>query len=362
MLAPDQQTAARRCASCPKMCRAACPTLAVTRNERHQPWGHARQIVAALADGHEGEGQGFADPELVDSVYACATCSACTPPCHVDGVETPLLAWAARAGVHRAGATPLAGLDAVRQAQAGLVPAPDPGKPARDPAATLDELRAMATPGAELVLFPGCGALGRRPEAVAAAGRALRAAGVAFDVPAEHGCCGMVARTFGDEEAATAMRDAVLAAHPGRTLTVQSPSCALHLGAEPLAATLGRALAGRPAPEPRAAVAYHDPCYLARHRGVREQPRQALRAAGYAVTELAGHGDTTQCSGQGGGLPLTHPDIAAGYLELLAAQARAAGAEQVVTGCASCAAALRGSGVAALELAEAVAAGLEGSR
>lgn len=354
LLAPDQQMAARRCASCPKMCRSACPTQQVTGNERHQPWGHARQIVEAMRSGDTG----FTDPELVDGVYACATCSACTPPCHVDGVETPLLTWAARAAVHRAGATPQVGIEAVRQAQAGRVPTP--GGEWTDPSATLDALRAMATAGAELVLLPGCGALGRRPDAVLAAGRALRALGVAFDVPAEHRCCGMVARTFGDEDAAVAMRYSARDGAGGRALTVQSPSCAFWLDAEPLAATLARAAeaAGRQA-APKGAVAYHDPCYLARHRRVRDEPRQALRAAGYEVTELRRRGDTTQCSGQGGGLPLTHPDIAAGYLRLLAAEVEDAGAERVVTGCASCATALEGAGIDAMELSEALAAAVE---
>jgi Fe-S oxidoreductase len=245
------------------------------------------------------------------------------------------------------------GIEAVRQARAGRVPAAD-GAQWTDPSATLAALRDLATPGAELLLVPGCGALGRRPQAVLAAGRALGALGIAFDVPAEHRCCGMVARTFGDEEAASAMRDALLAGADGRTLTVQSPSCSHWLGAEPLAATLARALDGRAAPAAQR-VAYHDPCYLARHQGVRDQPRAALRAAGYEVTELRRHGDTTQCSGRGGGLPLTHPDIAAGYLRLLVAGIEASGADQVVTGCASCATALQTAGVQARELSEAIA-------
>ncbi|HXA30292.1 MAG TPA: (Fe-S)-binding protein [Candidatus Angelobacter sp.] len=354
LLAPEQVMAARRCSSCPKMCRSACPTQAVTGNERHQPWGHARQVVAAERRGDAG----FVDPELVDGVYACATCSACTPPCHVDGVETPLLTWAARAAVHRAGATPPIGLEAVRQAQAGNVPAAE-GAQWTDPSGLLDELRTLATPGAELLLFPGCGALGRRPQAVLSAATALSALGVAFDLPEQHRCCGMVARTFGDEAAATEMRDAVLAAAEGRELVVQSPSCSYWLGAEPLAATLARALQGREPTARTATVTYHDPCYLARHQRIRDEPRQALAAAGYQVEELRRHGDTTQCSGRGGGLPLTHPDIAAGYLQLLVDDIAAAGADRVVTGCASCATALHNAGVAAEELSEAIAANLE---
>lgn len=362
-----QAAAARACASCPKMCRSACPTQAVTRNERHQPWGHARQVVEALR--HDG---GFADPELVDGVYACATCSACTPPCHVDGVETPQLVWAARAAVQRAGGTPAAGLEAVRRARAGLVPAPAAGENGDqawiDPTQTLDALRAMATPGADLLLVPGCGALGRRPEAVLAAGRVLNALGVPFDVPAEHRCCGMPALTFGDEEAMGEMLAAARSALGNAPrVAVQSPSCSWFLGVrgelpgvEPLAATLARALETRRQGAPGTArrVAYHDPCYLARHQRRREEPRQALGASGYAVAELHRDGDATQCSGQGGGLPLTHPGIARGYLGLLEAEVARSGVDEVVTGCASCAAALAGAGVRAMELAEAVAAAL----
>ncbi|HEV7677450.1 MAG TPA: (Fe-S)-binding protein [Candidatus Dormibacteraeota bacterium] len=387
LLAPEQAMAARRCSSCPKMCRSACPTQAVTGNERHQPWGHARQVVEATR--HE---QGFVDPELVDGVYACATCSACTPPCHVDGVETPLLTWAARAAVHRAGATPEVGLEAVRQARAGMVLSDVPGAAApiqtepaphwtdphwtdphwTDPSATLDALRPMSTPGADLVFFPGCGALGRRAGAVLAAGRALQALGIAFDVPEQHRCCGMIAQTFGDQDAAAEMSMAALHHAPQR-ISVQSPSCSYFLATratdatqvEPLAATLARALAAL-TPQGRqqspTTVAYHDPCYLARHQRRRDEPRAALSAAGYAVEELRAHGDTTQCSGQGGGLPLTHPDIAAGYLSLLTAQAQAAAATTVVTGCASCATALQSAGVDTLELAEAVDAALSTTR
>ena len=355
MIAAEQAMAARRCASCPKMCRSACPTQAVTGNERHQPWGHARQIVEATRTD-----DGFIDPELVDGVYTCATCSACTPPCHVDGVETPLLTWAARAAVHRAGATPPIGIEAVRQAQAGKVPTVVGEW--TDPSATLAALRHLATPGADLLLHPGCGALGRRPQAVLAAGKALRKAGVAFDVPEEHRCCGAVARTFGDEDAAASMRDGIVASAAGRRLVVQSPSCAHWLGAEPLATTLARALGEHRPRRAPTTVAYHDPCYLARHQQCREEPRAALSAVGYEVTELRHHGDTTRCSGRGGGLPLTHPDIAAGYLQLLVDDVAESQATRVVTGCASCATALQSRGIDAQELGEAIAAALEEAR
>ncbi|HEY0409613.1 MAG TPA: (Fe-S)-binding protein, partial [Candidatus Dormibacteraeota bacterium] len=213
---PEAQVlAAQRCAACPKMCRSACPTLAVTANERHQPWGHARSVLAALRTPG-----GFAAPATVDAAFACATCGACTPPCRVEGVETPELSWALRAAVFAAGATPPAGLRAVAEAMAGRVPTATTGVPSwTDPSAPLAELRRLATPGAALLLFPGCGALGRRPAAAVAAGRALRALGLAFTVLEEHRCCGAPALRFGDAGSLTAMLerlDAAVAASGAR--------------------------------------------------------------------------------------------------------------------------------------------------
>ena len=47
-------------------------------------------------------------------------------------------------------------------------------------------------------------------------------------------------------------------------------------------------------------AAYHDPCYLARGRGVTAAPREILRAAGVRLSEPAHHGANTRCCGAGG--------------------------------------------------------------
>jgi len=53
-------------------------------------------------------------------------------------------------------------------------------------------------------------------------------------------------------------------------------------------------------PARTANVAFHDPCYLSRHNNVIAAPRQALRGAGAAVTELPRHGRQSFCCGAGG--------------------------------------------------------------
>jgi Fe-S oxidoreductase len=45
---------------------------------------------------------------------------------------------------------------------------------------------------------------------------------------------------------------------------------------------------------------YHDPCYLARGRGITAAPRKILRSCGVSLAEAAHHGQNTQCCGAGG--------------------------------------------------------------
>ena len=53
-------------------------------------------------------------------------------------------------------------------------------------------------------------------------------------------------------------------------------------------------------PEYSGTLTYHDPCYLARDRGVVSEPRQILRNCGYEVKEMTHCGSNTFCCGAGG--------------------------------------------------------------
>ena len=46
---------------------------------------------------------------------------------------------------------------------------------------------------------------------------------------------------------------------------------------------------------------FHDPCYLGRHNGVYEEPREAILSAGFSIVEMEKSRDKSMCCGGGGG-------------------------------------------------------------
>jgi Fe-S oxidoreductase len=84
-------------------------------------------------------------------------------------------------------------------------------------------------------------------------------------------------------------------------------------------------------------VTYHDPCYLGRHNGIYDEPREVLkRVPGLELVEMAdSREDSLCCGGGGGGIWM---DVKKGerFSDLRLEQALEAGAEVLVTACPYC--------------------------
>ncbi len=58
-------------------------------------------------------------------------------------------------------------------------------------------------------------------------------------------------------------------------------------------------------------ITVHDPCHLAHAQGIRQEPRDLLKRAGYQLKEMV---DADQCCGSAGIYNLTHPEMAGNLL------------------------------------------------
>jgi len=84
-------------------------------------------------------------------------------------------------------------------------------------------------------------------------------------------------------------------------------------------------------------VTYHDPCYLGRHNGIFDEPRQLLSGvAGLELLEMAASRRNSLCCGGGGGRVWMETPKGERFSDLRVEQARSIGAEILATACPYC--------------------------
>lgn len=84
-------------------------------------------------------------------------------------------------------------------------------------------------------------------------------------------------------------------------------------------------------------VTYHDPCYLGRHNGIYDEPRDILKSIpGLNLVEMAASRHNSLCCGGGGGRIWMETPKGERFSDLRLEQARDTGAEVLVTACPYC--------------------------
>ncbi len=89
--------------------------------------------------------------------------------------------------------------------------------------------------------------------------------------------------------------------------------------------------------EYRKKLTYHDPCYLGRHNDVYDAPREVLQSVpGVSLVEMSDSRQDSLCCGGGGGRVWMDTPKGERFSDLRLEQARAVGAEVLVTACPYC--------------------------
>lgn len=292
------------------MCRFACPVSESTGNEAHSTW--AKMTVAHLVE----TGARAFDEAAARSAHACLGCGRCTTFCkHGNQVGAALFA----------------------EREKSIVSATQP----KGAASTLATFQQSGNPfGAELsplvaayrsdrpmrhALFTGCTALVKTPGLI----DDTLAVSAAFGVPmgvakASAKCCGYSLFAAGAMSAFEEhARGVAQAFESWPELVVLDPGCAFTLRElygrvgvtlptkiRTVIDVLSEALPMAPARPPLPlTVAYHDSCMLGRGLGEYEAPRALLARAVTGVLEGSSSRAEGGCSGGGGLLPRTMPEV-----------------------------------------------------
>ena len=213
------------------------------------------------------------------------------------------------------------------------------------------------TEGMEILYFPGCYLCydPRLKKVASATANILNKAGVDFGILGnKENCCGESIRKTGDEELFKRLARENIKAfveNGVKKILVSSPHCyhtfkneypefmvnfeVVHIsqylfeliqeGRLEITKEFGKK------------VTYHDPCYLGRHNGVYDEPREVLRKIpGLELTEMADSLEDSLCCGGGGGRIWMETVKGERFSDLRLDQAVGVGAEVLATSCPYC--------------------------
>ena len=213
------------------------------------------------------------------------------------------------------------------------------------------------TEGMEVLYFPGCYLCydPRLKKVARATAGILQKAGVDFGILGDReNCCGESIRKTGDEELFKRLARENIKAFVDagvKKILVSSPHCyhtfkneypEFRVGFEIIHVSqflrdLLREGKLELSGEYARKVTWHDPCYLGRHNGVYDEPREVLRRVpGLELAELPESREDSLCCGGGGGRIWMETPKGERFCDIRVEQAMGAGAQVLVTACPYC--------------------------
>jgi Fe-S oxidoreductase len=297
----------------------------------------------------------FGLPEIEgDDIWRCTTCGNCAQRCP-RGVGTIDVSVSFRRIASEAFISP-APIHTVSASLSTL------GNPLREERSTrADWAQGLNvktfTEGTEILYFPGCYLCydSRLKKVAVATANILNRAGVDFGIlGTEENCCGESIRKLGDERLFKRLareniktfidngvkKILVSSPHCYHTFKNEYPEFKVDFEVVHISQYLFELInEGRLdlSNEFVKKVAYHDPCYLGRHNGIYDEPREVLKKVqGLELVELADSREDSLCCGGGGGRIWMDTPKGERFSDLRLQQAIDAGAEVLVTSCPYC--------------------------
>jgi Fe-S oxidoreductase len=292
-----------------------------------------------------------------EEIWRCTTCGLCPQRCPRDVKQiedmVALRRMATQYGLYPPSVRPVRAVSASLTAQGN--PFGEERKTRGDWAEGLP-VKAF-TEGMEVLYFPGCYPSydARLKKVAAATANILNRAGVEFGILGVKGnCCGESIRKTGDEELFKRLakdniktfidsgvkKILVSSPHCYHTFKNEYPEFMVNFEVVHISQYLFQLMSEgrlRPTKEYGKKVTYHDPCYLGRHNGIFDEPREVLRTIpGLELSEMAESREDSLCCGMGGGRIWFETLKAERFSNLRLEQAIGVGAEVLVTSCPYC--------------------------
>ncbi|MFH1057873.1 MAG: (Fe-S)-binding protein [Pseudomonadota bacterium] len=292
-----------------------------------------------------------------EDIWRCTTCGRCPQRCPRDvrQIESgvALRRIATEYGVFPTSVKP------IRAISASLIGEGNPLNEERKNRAKWAEGLGVQTyaEGMELLYFPGCYLSydPRLKKVAKATAEILNLAGVEFGIlGAQENCCGESIRKTGDEELFKRLareniktfidngvkKILVSSPHCYHTFKNEYPDFRVNFEIVHMSQYIFELIrAGRLEikNEYKKKIAYHDPCYLGRHNGIYDEPRDVLRSVpGLELVELPDHGQDSLCCGGGGGRIWMETPKGERFSDIRVQQALDLGAEVLATACPYC--------------------------